>query len=142
MKKIITYQTETGGVAVVYPANGSTIEQVIANDIDQGVEIAIITADDLPDTYFRNAWEFDPAKGVKVNVEKAKEIQRDVWRRMRKPLLDALDLELMKALEASNTAKRKEVADRKQALRDVTDHPLPDDISAIKSTIPPILTEP
>ena len=136
--QVITYQ-EGDGVAVVYPSGEVSIEQVAANDVPAGVPRAIIDGATLPDRYFRNAWEYDGPKGAKINVEKAKEVQRSHWRKLREPKLAELDIELMKALEAANAARRKEVADAKQALRDVTDYPLPDDPAAIKTTIPAIL---
>ena len=138
MSKVITYQ-EGNELAVVRPSTRIPIEEVAKMVVPQGVSFAIIDADQLPDEYFRNAWEYDGPTGAKVNVEKAKEIQRNVWRKIREPKLAQLDIELMKALETGSTPKRKEVADRKQALRDVTSHPLPDDLAAIKATIPEVL---
>jgi len=140
MSKVITYSTPDGGVAVVYPATDSlTLEEIADKDLPAGVSRAFVEASELPDRYFRNAWEYDGPKGAKINIEKAKEVQRNHWRKLREPKLAELDIEVMKAVEGGNTAKRKEVADRKQALRDVTDQPLPDDPAAIKATIPEIL---
>jgi hypothetical protein len=137
--KVITYQ-EGDGVAVVSPAPGMDLEAVIAKDVPPGVSRAVIDRDQLPaDRYFRDAWEYDGPRGVKVNVEKAKEVQRNVWRRMRQPKLEALDLEVMKAVERGDAKRRREVSDQKQALRDVTTEPLPDDLDGIRATIPEIL---
>ena len=58
--------------------------------------------------------------GIKVNLEKAKEIQKNHWRALRKPLLAALDTEFMLALESEDKAKQKEIKAKKQALRDIT----------------------
>lgn len=138
MPTVITYQ-EGDAVAVVHPAPGQDLEKVIAQCVPEGTSFAVIDSSSLPDRYFRNAWEYDGPQGVKVNVEKAKDVQRDVWRRIRKPKLEALDVELMQAVESASTAKRREVAAKKQALRDVTTHPLPDDLEGIKATIPDVL---
>lgn len=55
---------------------------------------------------------------IKINVEKAKEIQKDKMRFMREPLLKKLDVDFVKALEfGGDTAA---IAAQKQALRDVT----------------------
>ena len=138
MSQVITHPL-LDGVAVTIPAPGVPIELVMARDIPEGVSRAVINRADLPDRYFRNAWEYDGPKGVKVNIKKAKEVQRNKWREMRKSKLAELDVELMQALEVASTAKRKEVADKKQALRDVTLTELPNDLEAIRQTIPEIL---
>ena len=57
---------------------------------------------------------------IKFNVDKAKEIQKDQMRVVRKPLLEKLDVDYIVALERGDTAKVAEVAAEKQALRDVT----------------------
>lgn len=55
---------------------------------------------------------------IKVNLDKAKEIQKDKLRRARKPLLEKLDVDFVRALElGGDTAS---IAAQKQALRDVT----------------------
>jgi len=55
-----------------------------------------------------------------VNPNKAKAIWKDKWREARKPILESLDIEFMKAVEAADTTKQAEIALKKQALRDVT----------------------
>lgn len=55
-----------------------------------------------------------------VNPDKAKAIWKDKWREARKPLLDSLDIEFMKAVESADTEKQAEIALKKQELRDVT----------------------
>jgi hypothetical protein len=98
-----------------------------------------LPADQLPeDRYFRDAWKLEDGELV-IDVEAAKEIQRDVWRKMRKPKLDALDLEFMRAIEESDSARQAEITAEKNALRDVTETELPNDLAAIKTTIPTIL---
>jgi len=60
MKRII-YQTESGGVAVIVPAEecGLTIEAIAAKDVPQGVPFKIVDVTDIPsDRTFRNAWEY------------------------------------------------------------------------------------
>ena len=55
---------------------------------------------------------------IKINIEKAKEIQKDKMRFVREPLLEKLDVDFVKALEfGGDTAA---IAAQKQALRDVT----------------------
>lgn len=55
---------------------------------------------------------------IKINIDKAKKIQKDKMREVRKPLLEKLDVEFVRALElGGDTAS---VTEQKQALRDVT----------------------
>ena len=72
------------------------------------------------DRTFRSAWQFD-GDAVKVDMDKAVEIQKDNLRQERKPLLEALDVDTMKALETGGDVAA--IAAQKQALRDVTDDP-------------------
>lgn len=140
MQQVITYQTPEG-LAVVYPTGEIPLEEVIAREVPEGVSHAVINSEELPDRYFREAWEYHGPTGAKVNIEKAKEVQRNVWRRMREKKFAVLDLEVMKAVERGDAKRRNALADKKQALRDVTEHPLPDNPEEIKNTIPDILTE-
>jgi hypothetical protein len=57
---------------------------------------------------------------IQVNMNKARDIWRDKWRQVRKPLLEELDVEFMRATESADQAKQTEVAAKKQELRDVT----------------------
>ena len=64
---------------------------------------------------FRGAWSLSGSV-ISEDMDKAKEIFKDKVREVRKPLLEAKDVELMKALEAgSDTAA---IATAKDALRD------------------------
>jgi len=53
---------------------------------------------------------------IKVNIVKAKEITKDKLREERKPLLEALDVEFIKAQETG--ADTTDIVAKKQALRD------------------------
>ena len=61
---------------------------------------------------------------IVVNMTKALEIKKDMVRAERAPLLAALDIEMMRAIESGDTAKQAEVAAKKQALRDATKDPV------------------
>src|SRR6056300_1127757 len=67
---------------------------------------------------FRGAWVLDGSV-ISEDMDKAKEIFKDKIREVRKPLLEAKDVELMKALEAGNSSTA--IATAKDALRDATD---------------------
>ena len=57
---------------------------------------------------------------ITINLDKAKEIQKNRWRTARKPILEKLDTQFMRAVETGDTAKQQQIATQKQALRDVT----------------------
>lgn len=56
-----------------------------------------------------------------IDVAKVRELHKEKMREARKPLLEALDVQFMRAVEAGDTAKQAEIAAEKQALRDCTD---------------------
>lgn len=57
---------------------------------------------------------------ITINLDKAKNIQKNRWREARKPLLIQLDTEFMRAVESGDIVKQQQIAAKKQALRDVT----------------------
>jgi hypothetical protein len=76
---------------------------------------------------------------IRINIDKAKAIKLDQLRADRAPKLAALDLAFMRAVEQGDTAKQASIAAEKQALRDVTKQPLPDDVAVLKDFKPDIL---
>ena len=131
----ITYPQPNGQVAIVIPT-GDVNDAI--KDVPEGVEYKIVESVDIDNDYF-NAYEFDAETGAKVNIEKAKAIHLDKFRSARSPKLAKLDIEFMKAVEANDEEKKTEIVAAKQALRDVTLTPLPDDLVGIKATWPEIL---
>ncbi|MBM3460747.1 MAG: hypothetical protein FJX76_01470 [Armatimonadetes bacterium] len=76
-------------------------------------------------------------------MPKACEIHRARLRELRTPMLAALDVEWMKALETGDEQKKTQVAAKKQALRDVTADPAidaADTPAALKAVLPTGLT--
>jgi len=69
------------------------------------------------DRTFRGAWTFSD-KAVEIDMTKAREIHKDNLRAERKPRLEALDVDYMKALEAGSGADA--IAAKKKTLRDIT----------------------
>ena len=55
---------------------------------------------------------------LKINIEKAKEIKKDMLRFEREHLLSALDIDVMKNI--TDSAKLAEIEAEKQKLRDIT----------------------
>lgn len=81
---------------------------------------------------------------IKVNMNKALEIKKDMIRAERNPKLAELDVEFMRAVEQGDTAKQAEISTKKQALRDATEDPVllnaktPDEL---KEAVPEALKE-
>lgn len=73
------------------------------------------------DRTFRDAWK-DTGK-IDVDMVKARDIQRDRIRAKRKPKLEALDIEYMKAHEKADVLAMNRIVAQKQALRDAPAHP-------------------
>lgn len=68
---------------------------------------------------------------ITVNMDKARDIKKDMIRAERKAKLEALDVEFMRAVEAGDTAAQATIAAKKQGLRDATD-----DASILNATTP------
>ena len=140
MAKIIAYNHE-GGLGIIIPVldDESKINEFASKNIQIGVEYIIIDNSELPsDQTFRYALEV--SNGIKFNSDKAKAIWKNKWREARKPKLEALDVEFMKAVELGQVDKQAEIGAKKQALRDVTNTEIPGDTSEeIKSVWPLIL---
>ena len=96
----------------------------------------------ISDRTFREAWVM--SAGIEVDMPKARDIWRDKIREARKPELEKLDVEFMKALEtgADTTA----IAQKRQVLRDAPNlasieaAATPDELKAIQP-IPNITVE-
>tara|TARA_R110000772_G_scaffold258290_1_gene375452 strand:- start:460 stop:822 length:363 start_codon:yes stop_codon:yes gene_type:complete len=80
-----------------------------------GNSVDASTATVPADRNFRGAWVLNGSV-ISEDIDSAKEIFKDKIREVRKPLLEAKDVELMKALETS--ASTTAIAAAKDALRD------------------------
>jgi hypothetical protein len=76
---------------------------------------------------------------IRINIDKAKAIKLDQLRAERAPKLAALDFAFMRAVERGDLLAQASIAAEKQALRDVTKAPLPDDVASLKDFTPDIL---
>lgn len=108
------------------------------NELQEGT-YRVTTLDKLPSSrYFRDAWtDESDSDTVDVNLDKAIEIKKNILRARRKPLLEALDIEYMKALETSQPLD--EIVQQKQELRDVTGIEFPTDLVELEAFVPDIL---
>lgn len=164
--KIITYTNNEGNLSVLHPctemfdsesrtrkdleqrgitfaSDEEVLTWIIDKDVPKNVSYSIINRDDLPSSRdFRNAWKHDSVKNiVAVDIPKAKDIVKDKFRLLRKPKLDALDVQYMKSLEANDIPLQQEIIRQKQILRDVTKLVLPDTESALREYLPNCLKD-
>ena len=78
---------------------------------------------------------------ITVNMDKAREIKKDMIREERKEKLEALDVDFMRAVEQSDADLQATIATKKQALRDATDDPAleasttPEELLAVRPAI-------
>jgi hypothetical protein len=140
--KLIILKRHDGGLELSYPTNDDYIENIVQDYEDRNLftEIKVIHRSDLdPNIYeFQEAFNFTNGNFEFV-PERMKKIWYDKFRAARKPILEKLDVEYIKALEAGDIQKQQDIAAKKQQLRDITTLPLPDDLQGIKNTWPVIL---
>lgn len=78
---------------------------------------------------------------ITVNMTKAREIKKDQLRQERKPLLEQLDIDYMRALESGNTSLQTTIVNKKQRLRDITadssiaSASTPDELKAVRPAV-------
>ena len=137
MNQEILYKQDSGIIGIICPAEGF-LNFFIEKLKMQNAEYLIVNDIDIDNNFF-DAYEFDRKLGAKINTTKAKEIWLEHYRRARTPLLSALDVDFMRAVESGNATLQKEIASKKQALRDVTKTDLPNTLEEIKATWPEIL---
>lgn len=74
------------------------------------------------DRTYRDAWrDFGKDQGIGHDMEKAKDIHRDILRLARAKEFEGLDVQFMMALEQNDTATAQQVTSEKQVLRDITE---------------------
>jgi hypothetical protein len=132
---LIIYPQTNGRVAVIIPA-GDVNDAI--KDVPSETPYAIVDLLDMDNDYF-DAYEFDADAGAVLNMDKAKAIRLDQFRAARKPLLEALDVDYMRALEVADEVDAAAIAVRKQELRDITKLPLPDSLDELKAFLPSAL---
>ena len=135
--KYIIYPLDNNTIGVLEPSPEISIEEAIEKGVPTGKPNSIIEDNEI-DLQFVGLYEYKDGK-ADLNIEKAKAIHLDKFRSARSPKLQKLDVDFMKAVEANDEVKKAEIIAAKQALRDVTLTPLPDDLAGIKATWPDIL---
>lgn len=70
--------------------------------------------------YLFSAWRIDSDGNITLDRAAAEELKRNQFRALRKPLLEKLDVEFLRAIESGDTALAASIATKKKVLRDVT----------------------
>ena len=135
----IIQKKENGKIEVTFLSDWSKLESYLNNLKEQGKEF-VVSSPNIDNLFF-DAYDFDAETGAIINISDAKQVWINHYRKARTPLLAALDLEYMRADEDGNLELKKEIAAKKQALRDVTKTDLPNTLEEIKATWPEILGE-
>lgn len=139
MKKIAVKRSD-GGVTILVPTKEASPELLLRDALAVDGYVSHREIDDslIPeDRTFRNAWTDDfPTESIDVDITKAQEIKKDIMREIRAPLLQALDIDYMKALEANDAESMSSIAAKKQELRDVTKIELPTNVEELKIFLP------
>ena len=118
---VINTHTLVDGKVVQIPeiiAEEQALQRALAKIPQGAIDIQIVDESVIPtDRTFRNAWKAGNGV-VEHDMEKCRELHRERLRDLRKPKLDALDVDFMRALESG--APTGAITAKKQALRDVT----------------------
>ena len=138
--QVVVYKSEEG-VSVITPADNISLDEAIRLTVPEDTRYAVLDDKALPDCYFRDAWTIEDNFIITIDIEKAKNIQKDYWRHARSQKLQKLDYQFMLALEENDEKKINIIKQKKQALRDVTLIQLPNTIEDIKNTWPVILND-
>jgi hypothetical protein len=135
----IIYPQADNKLAVLIPAPCNlTIEEIAAKGVPKGVTYSIVEdLSHLDDDYF-DGYIYQDGKAVE-DMERCKEIHLEKFREARKPLLEKLDVDYLRAQESGTKAQKDAIIARKKALRDVTLTELPDTLDELKATWPEIL---
>jgi len=132
MSKVIIYNQENGIMAVCVPAEncGLTVQEIAAKDRPEGARIIENTDLDSLDNEFRNAWSCDADMNPTIDMEKARDVWRDKIRMARKPKLEELDIQYMRAQEAGEDTSA--IVATKNKLRDFPSKPEIDSASTVE----------
>jgi hypothetical protein len=121
MKRII-YQTESGGVAVIIPAESV---ELALKGVPEGVPYEIVTTDDIPtDRTFRGAWVMGDCC-IEHDLDKCRAIGHDIRRAKRVEEFQPFDEIIAKQIPGKDAAqaeaKRQEIRDHFAEVQDAID---------------------
>ena len=133
--KVIVYTNDDGGTSVVSPVYPPNLTPDQADQFLLWVKSKDVPP--LPDGsprpsfiktveesnkmgLFFEAWSLSKSGNLSLDRAKAENMKREQFRKLRKPLLEALDVQFMRSLEDGDTASTTSISAKKRKLRDVT----------------------
>lgn len=126
MTQIIVFENpeDASRVFLLTPTGELSIDELIQRHVDIYKPYKIMDEGDLPqeDNIYFAAWQLIN-DNIVINLEKAKDIHRNMLRQQRTERFASLDVAFMRALEQGDTVKQQEIALQKQKLRDIPSHP-------------------
>jgi hypothetical protein len=137
-KEVIIWNSEeTGHISITIVAQGCpmTDEEIIAKDVPtKNFRVIKRTEiDKLDQRFVPNAFICDENMNPVVDLKKAKEVWRNRIRLKRVPVLQALDVEYLKASEKKEDTS--EITKKKQELRDLPQNPKIDKAKSIADLV-------
>jgi hypothetical protein len=133
--KVIIYTNDDGWVSVAtpcYPPNTSTEQESQIAALIQQKDVPTLPDGSARPSFivdsaglsgmnlFFEAWRLTPSGSVIWNKAAADELKRKQFRVLRKPLLEKLDVEFMRALESGDNVLVASISTKKKELRDIT----------------------
>lgn len=147
MDKILIINRSDGYISVANFSNDVDESQLdvighsILEHVQGGISFRIAEKTEFPSEDFDHEF-FDAYQDtgiISIDIAKANQIRRDYFRKLRAPLLSALDIQYMRADELGDLEKKTTIINKKQALRDVTAYPDIDNVRLLKEYMPEIL---
>lgn len=144
-QQVIVFTRPDGGLSILHPTGQLPISELLTKDVPEDCQSTarITSKSSIPsDRTFRNAW-MDQDNQIAVNMDSAKTIWLDKWRKARKTELEKLDIEFSKALGQQNQDAASLIESKRQALRDITQIDLSEVTSAeaLKNIWPELLPQ-
>lgn len=133
--KVIVYKNENARLSIINPCYKDDMtdqekdeyaEFVKNKDVPKQEDGSLtaswlIDVNNLPNIRsIRNAWNINEIGQIYFDRDKAIEIKKEQFRNLRKPLLEKLDVEFMRALENGDTSSIPIITQKKSDLRDIT----------------------
>jgi hypothetical protein len=121
--KAIIHNNSKGDFTITYPITncGLSADEIIKQISPLDNKYTIINQEEIPeDNTYSDCWIYDSEnEKIDINVEKAKERQKNNIRSIRNKLLVEEDVIFLKSLESGDTLGQNESSSRKQILRDL-----------------------
>lgn len=127
MEKRIIYINPDKSINIIIPSKDSDINELVKTQVPEGLSYRIVNDSDIiPRDPYRASWKVDQDFKIIHDLDKAKEIHKDLIRQLRAPKLEALDIKYQRADEEGDLELKKAIVLKKKKLRELTNHPIID----------------